>query len=368
MSSFSGGDRALKDRALPLGVLPGDDDYRGGDRSLNDRGKSVIGGPTFSLLQTSEIFSTAPTGVNLFANVFNFDNGIKKRAIILVHAGGETAGSPADVNFAASAAATYSTPFFAAAIEYRLAPPHTEMNTPAHPFPGQNDVGDDGHYPKQTDDVRAAIRWARRDPRCNGEVVVLGGSAGGSHAIFVAATGTAGDDMPDLCGSLSCGISNWADVNMWPLVCGGGTTCPHSACAKYLNITDTAPAVPTGSDLALCVSASSASATGGLLHLGMCPVYTICSSRDGLGIPTSTGNSIHSYVPPNTQGPLENGANGLIPAFAAAGIAQSTSSVPVKNTFKQQILTVPQYSHAWAYFGGVVQSSMFTWLSAPIPT
>ena len=28
--------------------------------------------------------------------------------------------------------------FMGVAIEYRLAPPHTEMNIPVHPFPGQN--------------------------------------------------------------------------------------------------------------------------------------------------------------------------------------------------------------------------------------
>ena len=72
------------------------------------------------------------------------------------------------------------------------------MNSPPHPFPGQNDIHDDGHYPEQTNDVRDAIIHYRNDPRSNGEVVVIGGSAGGSHSLYLAATGTPGNDMPDL--------------------------------------------------------------------------------------------------------------------------------------------------------------------------
>jgi hypothetical protein len=39
-----------------------------------------------------------------------------------------------------------------------------------------------------------------------------------------------------------------------------------------------------------------------------------------LGIPTSTGFNIHSYLPDNTEGPLENGANGIVPTPLAIGI------------------------------------------------
>src|SRR5207247_9300651 len=81
--------------------------------------------------------------------------------------------------------------FMGVAIEYRLAPPHLEMNSPAHPFPGQNDIHDDGYYPEQTDDVRDAIVHYRNDLRTNDEVVVIGGRAAVSHSYYLTCPGTA---------------------------------------------------------------------------------------------------------------------------------------------------------------------------------
>jgi len=44
-----------------------------------------------------------------------------------------------------------------------------------------------GRPPEQTDDIKSLIKAARSlTTLCNGNVGVLGGSAGGSHAIFVA--------------------------------------------------------------------------------------------------------------------------------------------------------------------------------------
>ena len=146
--------------------------------------------------------------------------------------------------------------FLGVAIEYRLAPPHLEMNSPSHPFPGQNDIQDDGHYPEQTNDVRDAIIHYRNDPRSNGEVVVIGGSAGASHSLYLAATGTPGNDMPDLAVLLSCGISNLADPNQYMLVCDGRRDVSPRGRSKFLNIPDPAPNPPTGSDLALAQEAS----------------------------------------------------------------------------------------------------------------
>jgi hypothetical protein len=51
--------------------------------------------------------------------------------------------------------------------------------------------------------VKLAVRTARSDPRCNGQVGSVGGSAGGYHTAFVATTGTIGDDRIDVGVSLS---------------------------------------------------------------------------------------------------------------------------------------------------------------------
>src|SRR6266853_172579 len=122
-------------------------------------------------------------GMNIRATVYNVDDGQRHRAVIVIHGGGYSSGGME--TSVAQDLSQYG--FMGVAIEYRLAPPHTEMNSPTHPFPGQNDIHDDGYYPEQTDDVRDAIVYYRNDPRSNGEVVVLGGTVGGSHSLYVAA-------------------------------------------------------------------------------------------------------------------------------------------------------------------------------------
>ena len=297
-------------------------------------------------------------GMNIRATVYNVNDGQRHRVAIVIHPGGYRGGlMETDV---AQDVSQYG--FVGVAIEYRLAPPHTEMNTPAHPFPGQNDIHDGGYYPEQTDDVRDAIVHYRNDPRSNGQVVAIGGSAGGSHSLYLAATGTPGNDMPDLAVLLSCGVSNLADPNLWALQCLPDETCPHSSIANYLNIPDPAPRLPIGGDLELAQEASPTH----WMHIGMCPFWDMCSSKDAVGIPTSTGFNIHSYNPNNTQGPLENGENGIVPTALAIGLRESTASVPEADSFKATIVDVSVWSHAFDYWDQV-KGEVIPWISAPIP-
>jgi acetyl esterase/lipase len=296
-------------------------------------------------------------GMNIRATVFNVDDGRRHRVAIVIHGGGYSGGLM-QTNVAQNLAG-YG--FMSVAIEYRLAPPHTPMNSPAHPFPGQNHIHDDGHYPEQTDDVRDAIVHYRNDPRSNGQVVVIGGSAGGSHSLYLAATGTPGYDMPDLAVLLSCGVSNLADSNQWALDCVEGETCPHSAIANYLNISDPAPLPPIGSDLVLAQDASPTQ----WMHLGMCPFWAMCSSKDSLGIPTSTGFNIHSYLPDNTPGVLENGENGIVPTALAIGLTESTANEPEAGSFKATIVPVSFWSHSFDYWDQV-KSDVIHWIGSPI--
>ena len=298
-------------------------------------------------------------GMNIRATVYNVEDGRRHRVVIAIHGGGYGSGTM-QTNVAQDVS-QYG--FLGVAIEYRLAPPHIEMNTPEHPFPGQNDIHDDGHYPEQTDDVRDAIVHYRNDPRSNGQVVVIGGSAGGSHALYLAATGTPGYDMPDLAVLLSCGVSNLADPNQYVLECNNGETCPHGAAANYLNILDPAPLPPTGTDGLLAQDASPSQ----WMHIGMCPFWAMCSSEDSLGIPTSTGFNIHSYNLNNTEGPLENGENGILPTALAIGLSESTASVPEADSFKTTIVHVSVHSHSFDYWDQV-KSEVIPWISVPIPT
>ena len=297
-------------------------------------------------------------GMSIRATVYNVDDGRLHRVVIAIHGGGYSAGGME--TSVAQDVSQYG--LMGVAIEYRLAPPHLAMNSPVHPFPGQNDIHDDGYYPEQTDDVTDAILHYRNDPRSNGEVVVIGGSAGGSHGLYLAATGAPGYDMPDLLVMLSCGVSNLADPNQYALVCLLGETCPHQAITNYLDIADPAPFPPVGNDLELAQDASPTD----LMHGGMCPFWAMCSSKDSLGIPTSTGFNIYSYKPNNKRGVLENGQNGIVPTALAIGLKESTAPVPEVGSFKATIVNVSLHSHAFDYWDQV-KSEVITWISAPIP-
>src|SRR5262249_50694162 len=159
---------------------------------------------------------------SLYWTAYTPGDGQRHPAVLVLHAGGFRAGN-ADPSGVAQDLATAG--FFALATEYRLPPPHIELNSHTgnganHPVPGQDDVTpvDDGHYPEQTTDVQMAIRTARADNRCNGLVYIVGASAGGCHAAYMAATGVAGDDRPDLIVVFS-GIYDLADPNFLGLDC-----------------------------------------------------------------------------------------------------------------------------------------------------
>jgi hypothetical protein len=169
--------------------------------------------------------------------------------------------------------------------------------------------------------------------------------------------------MPDLAVLLSCGVSNLADPNLWALDnCIDSMTCPHESVANYLNIPDPAPLPPIGSDLVLAQYASPTH----WMHLGMCPFWAMCSSKDALGIPTSTGFNIHSYYPDGTEGVLENGENGIVPTALAIGIRESTARVPEAGSFKATIVAVRVHSHSFDYWDQV-KTEVISWISAPIP-
>ncbi len=124
--------------------------------------------------------------------------------VLVLHAGGFKAGSRNDDEVVVCAHDLADAGYLAFAVSYRLAPP-------GH-LKGQTFYGDDGRYPKQTSDIQAAILAARADPRCNGQVGAVGGSAGASHAVVAAATGTTGADRLDVAVCLS-GAYNFADFS-----------------------------------------------------------------------------------------------------------------------------------------------------------
>ena len=141
----------------------------------------------------TEVYGTASDGTVLHWIVYQPSTPGPWPTVLVIHGGGFNAGSPDSSSESITcgqdlAAAGY----IAFSIEYRLAPPGA--------LHGQTS---DGRFPDQSDDVKLAVRTARLDPRCNGQVGAVGGSAGGYEVAFYVATGTPGDDRLDFGVSLS---------------------------------------------------------------------------------------------------------------------------------------------------------------------
>ena len=81
--------------------------------------------------------------------------------------------------------------YYVFVVAYRLAPCGLVAGQACHTDPSS------GRPPEQTDDVKAFIRAVRADSRFNGKLGVVGGSAGGSHAAFVALDTTASSGWPN---------------------------------------------------------------------------------------------------------------------------------------------------------------------------
>src|SRR6476646_3157491 len=139
---------------------------------------------TENLIGTTEVYGTASDGTILHWVAFTPSGAGPWPAVLVIHGGDFYGGLPDSAPELITCAQDLANAgYLVFSIEYRLAPPGS--------LAGQVS---DGRFPDQTDDVKLAVRTARADPRCNGQVGAVGGSAGGSHTAFVAATGTPGDD------------------------------------------------------------------------------------------------------------------------------------------------------------------------------
>jgi acetyl esterase/lipase len=140
---------------------------------------------------THEVFATADDGTPLHWTVYPPAAQGKRPVVLVIHGGGFIVARDAG-NAHVAARELAAAGFVACEIEYRLAPPGK--------IEGQKSSG---RFPDQTNDVHLAVRAARKDPRGNGQVGGVGGSAGGYHVAFAALTGTKGDDQLDVGVSLS---------------------------------------------------------------------------------------------------------------------------------------------------------------------
>ena len=124
--------------------------------------------------QQTETYGIANDGTPLHWETLQPSGSGPRPFVLLIHGGGFKAGDT-HLPFNTCAQDVVNAGYFAASIEYRLAPPGHLL--------GQMS---DGRFPDQPNDIELAAMAARADPRCNGEVFAIGGSAGASHSAWLA--------------------------------------------------------------------------------------------------------------------------------------------------------------------------------------
>ncbi len=151
-----------------------------------------------------EVYAVADDGTPLTWTVTQPTGTGPWPAVLVIHGGSFVGGDSEDVNIDQCAQDLADAGYIAFAINYRLAPPGS--------LPGQTSSG---RFPDQYNDVHLAVQAARNDGRCNGKVGAVGGSAGGTHAAWCAATGTLGGDRLDVAVCLS-GAYDFTDFSPNP--------------------------------------------------------------------------------------------------------------------------------------------------------
>ena len=166
-------------------------DDRGGQRRQRRRNQASSG----------TVYGTADDGTPLRWTLYPGAGPGPHPAVLVIHGGGfkKEPNSPKTIQAAEDAAAAGFNGFL---VEYRLAS--------RRGLPGQKSMG---RYPDQTNDLKIAVRAARHYAGGNGKVGAIGGSAGGAHDVYLAATGTPGDDRLDAAVALS-GVYNFTDQGL----------------------------------------------------------------------------------------------------------------------------------------------------------
>ena len=140
---------------------------------------------------TVEQYGQASDGTALHWNVYSDGvTGTTSPIALVIHGGGYKQGSPLEAGI--SSPDLNAAGYLVLAPEYLLAAPGL--------ISGQSGSG---CYPEQTKDLTSAILKARSDPRGNGYLTLVGGSAGAAHALYLASQGVQGVDQPDCVACLS---------------------------------------------------------------------------------------------------------------------------------------------------------------------
>ncbi len=241
---------------------------------------------------------------------------------LVIHGGGFHGGGPNATDLDAAAQDLANAGYLALSITYRL-----DLDK----LPGQTS---DGGIPQQTDDCKMAVRAARARPDCNGQVVAVGGSAGGSHAAFLAVTGTPGDDKVDaaVCLSAATDFGDWTpDPNIAAF---------KDAVTAYCRVPDVDP--PSPLSLATLRGASPAHQT--ITSTSVAPMFLVASVNDPM---------------PHTQLP------DMVGALQAGGNIVTT--YPVLSRYEQLIIPGDLHEFAyWDYPDATVKNASIAFLNAAL--
>ena len=225
-----------------------------------------------------------PNGATLAWIQYGGNVSHAKPGVLVIHGGGWNGGSAE--NNVGQTRDIANAGFFAASVFYELAP---NDNTVNGYIPGQPSHELDGTTPGwrmnlEVNDIKNAVKAMRADPRCNGWVGVVGGSAGATHAITVAldTNTTPGDvwprwfqgghdDRPD-CAVMLSAVYDFSD---WTPSIGETRTDPdyvHRGMHNYAQTID----LTTLAGLAL----NPVNLVPGAIARGFKPIYMINSRYD----------------------------------------------------------------------------------------
>lgn len=182
--------------------------------------------------QQTEVYARAADGTQLQWDVYSPKGKGPWPAVLVIHGGLFIGGDKTDEGVVQTAQDLADAGYIAFAINYRLAPPGF--------LPGQRSLG---RSPDQYNDVHLAVQAARNDSRSTGKVGSVGGSAGGTHTVWVAATGTVGGDRVDVGVSLS-GAYDFSDFSPDPGIAAFIATVTNYVGVPQSDVTDLRAASP----------------------------------------------------------------------------------------------------------------------------